>query len=122
MNRNIRGFILGVNNIVQGEGDKKNTVISANFNVIGEAQGELDFDFLEELMELSEEVRMNILNELDKYDYLEVANLECFTRNGEKKYEVVEHIGIILKLDNGDYIVDCVESDFRVTTTVALCS
>ena len=42
--------------------------------------------------------------------------------NGEKKYEVVEHIGIILKLDNGDYIVDCVESDFRVTTTVALCS
>lgn len=122
MNRNIRGFILGVNNIVQGEGDKKNTVISANFNVIGEAQGELDFDFLEELMELSEEVRMNILNELDKYDYLEVANLECFTMNGEKKYEVVEHIGIILKLDNGDYIVDCVESDFRVTTTVALCS
>ena len=122
MNRDIRTFIIGVNNVVHGEGNEINKVMSANFDVIAVSDREGDFKGIESCMREDEKFRRIILNESDKYDYIEAINLECFTIDGEEDFEVVDHIAVILKFDDGDYIVECVENDFRVTTTVALCS
>lgn len=96
--------------------------MSADFEVIAVSDRAGDIDGIKECMREDDKFRKTILNESDEYDYIEAINLECFTIDGEEDFEVVEHIAVILKFDDGDYIVDCVENDFRVTTTVALCS